>query len=255
VTELTLMRVDSWTLATTGFEDGQPRVRDLELAEHLGYERPRKVRDLIRRLAEEGKLPAVYVRPTVGRTSMPNGGARVVQVNEYWLTEAQAHKVVAKSDTLIADAALDEMIQAFMSVRHGAVDVRGAVPAITFAQFQAMLAPLAAEIASLKKQVIEQYGGTISVTDCNALRREVRDIARLRAKGNLASKGENSERRIIYNKLGAAVSWTGTGRSWRALPAARVAEARAVLREMRTDALRLFPSDEERQLKLLPGGG
>jgi hypothetical protein len=245
VTELTLMRVDSWTLATTGFEDGQPRVRDLELAEHLGYERARTIRDLVTRLVRDGFLNESELRRIVQQS-------RGRPANEFWLTEEQALIVAARSDTSTAVTTLKELVAVFISVRRGIVPPCATLDVRTF---EILLAPLAAEIASLKKQVIEQYGGVITTTDSNAIRREVRDIARLRAKGNLASKGENSERRIIYNKLGAAVSWTGTGRSWRALPAARVAEARAVLREMRTDALRMFPSDEDRQLKLLPGGG
>ena len=46
-------------LALRPDDDGEPRVLDLDLAERLGYERPRKIRDLIDRhmdtLIEFGK--------------------------------------------------------------------------------------------------------------------------------------------------------------------------------------------------------
>ena len=48
---------------------------------------------------------------------MPTGGTREVSVNEYWLTEAQLLKVVARSETAIAETILDEMIQVYMAVR------------------------------------------------------------------------------------------------------------------------------------------
>jgi hypothetical protein len=44
---------------------GEPRVRDFDLAEKLGFERPRKIRDLIKR--NEAKLLTFGGCPTVGR--------------------------------------------------------------------------------------------------------------------------------------------------------------------------------------------
>jgi hypothetical protein len=47
------------------FEDGRPQVRDLALAEWLGYERPAKIRELIRRNRLE--IEALGIIPTVGK--------------------------------------------------------------------------------------------------------------------------------------------------------------------------------------------
>ena len=51
--------------------DGEPCVHDLRLSEALGFERPRKIRELIRR--NESELTRYgLIRPTVGRIK-PSG--------------------------------------------------------------------------------------------------------------------------------------------------------------------------------------
>lgn len=95
--------------------DEEPRIRDTDLASWLGYAEPRMVRKLIKRMWPGNKGP--HVRSTVERTSMPKGGAREVTVLVYWLTEAEALKVIARSETPIADAVLDEIIAVYMAVR------------------------------------------------------------------------------------------------------------------------------------------
>jgi len=101
--------VDGWNLLVG--DDDEPMVLDEELARRLGYARPRKVRDLIRRLFNDSD-----VRPTVGRTVV---GVAERTVVTYHLTEAQALKVIAKSDTAVADAILDEVIDVFIKARKG----------------------------------------------------------------------------------------------------------------------------------------
>jgi hypothetical protein len=115
---LTIREVNGWPV---GFREGNAEalVRDIDLGTKLRYPRPRKVRELIERMILSGQLVEVYVRPTVGRTSMPNGGFREETVLEYWLTEAQALKVAARSDTDIADELLNEMIAVYMAARRG----------------------------------------------------------------------------------------------------------------------------------------
>lgn len=242
---LALTSIEGWTLATSGFADGQPRVRDLELAEHLGYERPRKIRDLLRDLVAAGKLKDSEVCTTAGQTS-PLGGR---PSTEYWLTEAQALKVVAKSETAKADAILDEVIRVFIAVRQAPAALVN-VEAQMMARFEALVAPFTATMTAMAKAMQDLTGCTISDIDAKWLSREVKAIAKLRAMGSPTSKGENSERRYLYNKLGAAVSWTGSGRRWSGLPASKVAEARAALAEMRKDALRAFPNVASLQLSL-----
>ena len=56
-------------LALRPDDDGEPRLLDLDLAERLGYERPRKIRELITRhmdaLEEFGLCPTVGYRDGV----------------------------------------------------------------------------------------------------------------------------------------------------------------------------------------------
>lgn len=109
-----LVRVGAWELtAWVGDGEREPRVRDLDLAARLGYERVTKIRDLIKGLVSAGKLKDIAVFPAAVQTS----GGRPTR--EFWLTEAQALKVVAKSETAKADALLDEVIAVFILARKG----------------------------------------------------------------------------------------------------------------------------------------
>lgn len=80
--------------------DGAFRIRDIELAERLGYDEPRAIRKLIERMAERGELPGVQVRDTVSRQPVgPKGrGVREFAVSEYWLDRIEALLVVMRSD-------------------------------------------------------------------------------------------------------------------------------------------------------------
>lgn len=113
-----------------------------------------------------------------------------------------------------------------------------------------MISPLFDALAAVTKLVSDASGCRISAADCSSLKRQVVVIAKMRAQSNTSSKGENSERRHIYNRLGAAVGWTGSGRRWDGLPASKVADAQALLREMHADAFRALPSTVDVQLTL-----
>ncbi len=107
--------VQGWPVAFLAGDD-EPRVRDIDLAERLGYERPRKIRDLIERMVVARKLSNIHQCPTVGRWP---GQIAAVPITEYFLTESQALKVAAKSETEPADALLDEMIAVYVAARRG----------------------------------------------------------------------------------------------------------------------------------------
>jgi hypothetical protein len=94
-------------------EGEEPLIRDLDWGERLGYDRPRNIRKLIKGLAEAGKLGLV-VRFAAERTSL--GGA---PTDEYYLTEAQALLVAAKSETEPAFQILQAMIAVFLTARRG----------------------------------------------------------------------------------------------------------------------------------------
>lgn len=81
--------------------DGSFRIRDIDLADRLGFDRPRKIRDLIKRMADQGLLPGVSMRPTVERIEKRGAtkGIEHREVNEYWLDRVEALLVVMKSET------------------------------------------------------------------------------------------------------------------------------------------------------------
>jgi hypothetical protein len=99
-----------WTLYQ--IDDGDAYIRDIDWAERLGYANPIDIRKLIRRLANAGRLGVIA---TVAKTS--NSGGR--PATEFYLTEAQALKVAARSETEFADAVLDELIRVYMAFRAG----------------------------------------------------------------------------------------------------------------------------------------
>lgn len=108
------LTVNGWRLCVFSTETGEPRIRDLDLAERLGYSKTNNIRDLIRNLIRDGKLRDVFeLRETRTSKITRNNATRTYVVEEFWLTEAQALKVIAKSGTDAADRILDEMIDVF----------------------------------------------------------------------------------------------------------------------------------------------
>lgn len=112
-----VVHVEDWTLTVWTTAGEEPRIRDLDLAQRLGFDRPRKIRDLIRRSFEKGERP--HVRPAVERTSMPRGGERETTVSEFWLTEAEALFIATRSRTAKATALTKEMIDVYIAARRG----------------------------------------------------------------------------------------------------------------------------------------
>jgi len=139
VVEVEALAVEGWALARVG--DEEPRIEDEELGRRLGYRRPRDVRKLVDRLVRAGILDEETLCATVAQT-----GGRPATV--YYLTEAQALKVAAHSETAPADALLDEMIRVFMLARRGALPAVEAPP-LDAPTILASLAALDARVAAL----------------------------------------------------------------------------------------------------------
>jgi hypothetical protein len=91
--------------------EATPLAFDLDVATKLGFSRPAKFRDLIKRW--EPSLGEVFT--TEGKTS--NRGGRPGK--DYWLTEEQVLFLVAKSDTPKAIEITKEMIRIFVLVKNG----------------------------------------------------------------------------------------------------------------------------------------
>lgn len=95
---------------------GEPRVRDVDLAERLGFSRGRDIRPLIdkHRIALEG-FGAVERRAN----TVTSGKGRRQDVDEIWLNEPQSLYVGAKSDAPNAPAVLTMLINVFVAWRKG----------------------------------------------------------------------------------------------------------------------------------------
>jgi len=93
-------------------EGGEVRVLDLTLAERLGYEQPRSVRRLIARHRDA----LSEIAPVVTREGRAGKGQKF---EGHYLTEAQAHFVIARSRTKRADVELVFVAQVFTEFRNG----------------------------------------------------------------------------------------------------------------------------------------
>lgn len=93
--------------------DGEVRALDTVIAERLGYERPRAIRDLIKRhrdtLEALGNLPC--------RAAKSEGRGRPSAA--FYLSEAQTCFIVAKSDTTRANIELAHVVGVFTEYHRG----------------------------------------------------------------------------------------------------------------------------------------
>lgn len=138
--------------------EAEPLVRDLTLAERLGYDRPRKIRDLIKRGVETGLLGEVHERPAVVRSSMPRGGTKETPVSEFWLTEAQALLVITRSDAPKAIAVSREIVAVYMAARRGLLTPAPApAPVVDYAALgTAVAAAVASTVAPMLEAVVSR---------------------------------------------------------------------------------------------------
>jgi len=95
--------------------NGEPRVHDLILAEKLGFERPTKIRDMIKRNAD--KLRAFGPLPAVERVI--NGG----NAREFYLNQKQSIFICMKSETEKAFDVQADIVRVFDAYLSGTVTV------------------------------------------------------------------------------------------------------------------------------------
>ncbi|WP_304274058.1 hypothetical protein [Caulobacter segnis] len=92
----------------------EPRVRDLDLAERLGFDRPRNIRNLIER--HRAELDGYGVCFAVKQTSGPKGGR---PTTEYYLSEEQSLMLAAVSNAPAASLVRRALITTFVALRRG----------------------------------------------------------------------------------------------------------------------------------------
>jgi hypothetical protein len=227
---------DSW-------KDGKERIRDIELGERLEYTRTRDIRALTSGMIRDGKLKDVVVCGVAPQTGSRGGRP----ATEYWFTETQALKVIAKSETAKADAILDEVIAVFVAWRHGrlavSTDARLDEALLAIRTLQEMLLATRAEVAALRD-------GVISRESLSQLRADVRRIATLEC----AARRWPSVRAAtldIYREMGWMTGWGGKGQPWKLLPATLAHTAFTVLRSREASIRReLRALADDRQLVL-----
>jgi hypothetical protein len=116
--------------------EGEPRIHDLDLAEQLGYQRPRDIRPLIRDAIE--KVSGFGVCGVAPRTSGSAGGR---PTDEFWLTERQAMFIVTKSGTVKAAEMTMLLVDAFLAVRKQIARDEQALKTIPRRLVEALLLP------------------------------------------------------------------------------------------------------------------
>jgi hypothetical protein len=155
--------------------DDQPRVLDIRLAERLGYERPRKIRDLIERNISE--LENYAPLPRLGAmVDRPQGGGRTS--SEYWLTRSQARTICMWSNTATAVEVRAELNAVFDAWERGELKPAGEVPTITGAirdLFDEMLLPALRDI----KKDIKGIAGNVTVLAAKGRRDPSADTHRI----------------------------------------------------------------------------
>jgi len=92
---------------------GEPRVYDLHLAERLGFERPRNIRNLIKR--NEAKLLSFGICSTVKQ--IHDGAGR--PTDEYYLNQKQSIFICMKSETDKAFDVQAEIVRVFDAYLNG----------------------------------------------------------------------------------------------------------------------------------------
>lgn len=228
---------------------GTPRTRDLDFAAWLGFERPRDVRKLIRRMESEGKLRGLDVRATMARTSMPHGGEREVKVLEYWLTREQALLVATQSDTPRAWALVEVMVKVFDGVlemlRAPSTPSNDAVLVDLQRQVITLREILATqrEIAAAAEQAVtarvvrleaEIASGLLGPLKGAEIDRRLTSLSK-RATAYSGRKWR-SYRRSKANFLAHALGHVGESSSWRFLPAGKEEHAFRTLAAMEREA-------------------
>lgn len=122
-----------------------PLMRDLDLGQRCGMARPRAIRQLIRRMRKDGKLPRIHVRHTVWRSSMPRGGERSTLIEEFWPNLSELLAIVAQSGTAIGDALFDDLIRVYI------LAIKGLAP--TAAASTAVLNRVEGDVAFIREHI------------------------------------------------------------------------------------------------------
>lgn len=248
---MSALTINGWSLDASGDE---PRIRDIDLAERLGYERPTDIRYLVKRLAKDGKISDSDIVRTVRR----NAGERGRPATEYWLTEEAALLVVTRSETAIATALTREIISVFRAYYRGQlapVVQPAAIPAeytTAIGELRATIATLAARVEALSRPALPEASPEIGHAEARRLSRQIGEVAELCHLVNPDISLSSHAGRVRYD-LACRLNWNGPGKTWAAFPRVRIQDLRVALEEARNSARRLAGDRASHQLRLVEG--
>lgn len=237
-----LIHIAGWDLVQP---DGavEPLIPDDEIGRQLGYADPSDAGELVERMIAAKKLPETIPRAT--RDNSIRRAGRPVRLPRL-LTEAQALKVIAKSETDIADKILDEVIAVYVAWRRGVLPPAATAPALTRAQIVEIVT-VTIEAMHTTNAERDTNGGLIGARDAQRfILAEFRAIATLGAQPR--SKAWRATHRKLQNDLRDECRIKTRG-AWRDLPERHLGDIRSKLVIIRQDAEKAGGP----QLKLLPG--
>jgi hypothetical protein len=243
----------------------EPRIYDLDLARRLKYSKVYNIRKLIGRLAEEGKI-----NPFIKITTVLRRGDKV-ELQEFWLSEADALKVAARSETDGADAILDEMIQVYMLARRGLLPQQSVDPALLSnflvklerleasnqeiqVEYRQGMIDLARQNQNLQAQIIQLQnshesgviGARLAKTEINS---PLSDYARIMARVDL-SQGFRAHCSRAHIDLRDELEYpAGQGSDWRYLPREKFGKAQRVIRKMLSKAIKALNAIQAAETK------
>jgi hypothetical protein len=223
-----LVRVEGATLSFVGTAD-TPRVRDIDLAEWFGYERPRDIRKLLKRMEREGKLKGIDWRATVARQSTGNGASREYRVTEAWLTQQQSLLVATQAEGDRAWALTEAMAQVFEAV------LSRRPQGLTAEQVAQMIAaaitarPQAPDNDRIERMILDRDANT---TVLAPIRRMAASLCGPRA--TRADRARHIGR--LHCRVRREVGWSGM---WRLFPRHRIGDLLRVLHDVGIEVERM----------------
>lgn len=253
-----LAHVGSLTLPMAAPEGEKPRVRDLDLGKLLGFDRPRAIRSLIKRMIRAGKLKDIHQCHTVERRE---GQVAPQAVTEFWLTREQALLVATQSDTPRAWELTETMVQVFDAVLEFC-----STRVVTGAEFiEALRAETERQRAQVRELVAEN-GKLYDLVPRLTARIEALEVSAIGgvigadvAKDKLLAPIEaalapvvetwrerRSLRMKIRNKLRNRLGFNGPNSDWAFLPRALLALAERELPVVAREVIREFLSKPRR---------
>jgi len=215
-----------------------PLAFDLDVAERLGFERPRNIRNLIKRYKTSLGDICFTVKQNAGERGRP--------AIEYWLTEEQVMFLVTKSETPRAVDLTKEMIRIFLLVKNGNAPAvaTGVSESRVGEMIAAAFGPLAAAISALANKLGLDSGPFIGEAAAQEhILRPLRQYAEMRAWSldipPEAKRQRAALRTCADKRLRKAVGFDLNARAaWKRLPQAKLALAIETVQSMIYEARR-----------------